>query len=421
MKVSPKPSDFAALIGIDWADKKHDICEIPTQSQQPLYSVIKASAKAISEWAIELKAKYPGKIVAVACELKKGPLIYALESFEHIVLFPINPNTVANYRKTCTPSGAKDDPSDAYAQAEILKTHMHKIPALYPDSPEVRALAQLTEHRRRIVQDRVALTNKITSLLKNYFPHVLEWFKDKDTLIFCDFLSRWSSLDTVQRARKSTLIKFFNEHNSRYLNVNEKRITDIKSSTALTRDRGVIESNQLLVELLVEQLRALIHAIDTLDKEIRSRYKKHKDRVIFDSLPGAGPKLAPRLLVAFGSNRDRYANAAELQKLSGIAPVIERSGQKSWTHWRYSCPTFLRQSFVEWAGQSVRYSFWAKAFYNQQIDKGKSHNTVLRALAFKWIRIAFKCWKERTPYDESKYLEALKRRGSPLLEYAISI
>jgi len=119
-------------------------------------------------------------------------------------------------------------------------------------------------------------------------------------------------------------------------------------------------------------------------------------------------------------NRSRYHDASELQKYAGIAPVIERSGKKMWTHWRYSCPTFLRQKFVEWAGFSVRYSFWAKAYYEQQQAKGKPHNSTIRALAFKWIRIVFRCWKTNTPYDESTYLAALKRRDSPLLKFAIN-
>ena len=152
--------------------------------------------------------------------------------------------------------------------------------------------------------------------------------------------------------------------------------------------------------------------------EIKKYYKDQDDRFIFDSFPGAGVQLAPRIFVAFGSNRERYATAADLQKYAGVAPVIEQSGKKKWTHWRYSCPTFLRQTFVEWTGLSIRYSFWAKAYYEQQISKGKPHNTVIRALAFKWIRIAFRCWKTNTPYDESTYLKALKKRGSPLLKFA---
>lgn len=144
------------------------------------------------------------------------------------------------------------------------------------------------------------------------------------------------------------------------------------------------------------------------------------DKDIFDSFPGAGPQIAPRFLVVFGGDRTRYDSADEIQKYAGVAPVIEQSGNKSWTHWRYSCPKFLRQTFVEWAGQSIRFSFWAKAYSQQQISRGKPHNTAIRSLAFKWIRIAFRCWKTRTRYDESKYLEAPKLRGSPLLEYALT-
>jgi transposase len=419
MKANPKPSDFAALIGIDWADKKHDICEIPGHSDTPIFSVINASPKSITDWALELRSRYPGKKVAVACELKKGPLVYALERFDHIVLFPLNPSTVANYRKTFTTSGAKGDPSDALVQAELLLTHMNKFKPLFADDPQVRALGQLTEYRRSLVQTKVDFSNKITSALKNYYPHVLQWFQDKDTDIFCDFVSRWPCLEAAKKARKTTLQKFFNEHNSRYPDVNDRRIREIRTSVPLTTDPGVIEPNKMLVEILIEHLRLLLRDIEKLDKEIKKIYRSLPDREIFDSLPGAGPQMAPRLLTAFGTNRDRYQNAAELQRYGGVAPVIESSGQKSWTHWRYSCPKFLRQTFVEWAGLSIRFSFWAKAYYDQQIAKGKPHNTAVRSLAFKWIRIVYKCWIDRKPYDESKYLEALKMRGSPLLEFAV--
>ena len=125
--------------------------------------------------------------------------------------------------------------------------------------------------------------------------------------------------------------------------------------------------------------------------------------------------LAPRLLAAFGEQRDRYESAAEMQRYVGIAPVTESSGKKRWVHWRLQCPKFLRQTFVEWAAQTIPRSFWAGAYYRQQRAKGCSHQVAVRALAFKWIRILYRCWQDRTPYDESKYLNALKRRGSPLL------
>jgi hypothetical protein len=107
-----------------------------------------------------------------------------------------------------------------------------------------------------------------------------------------------------------------------------------------------------------------------------------------------------------------------LQKYAGVAPVTERSGNKSWVHWRLSCPTFIRQTFVEWSAQTLTQSFWAKAFYDAFKARGGSHQAALRALAFKWIRILHRCWVDRKPYDESKYLLALQKRGAPLLKFA---
>ena len=104
-----------------------------------------------------------------------------------------------------------------------------------------------------------------------------------------------------------------------------------------------------------------------------------------------------------------------MQRYTGIAPVTESSGNKHWVHWRLQCPTFIRQTLVEWAGATIPRSFWAAAYYRQQRAKGCSHHAAVRALAFKWIRILYRCWQTRTPYDESTYLTALKRRGSPLL------
>lgn len=168
---------------------------------------------------------------------------------------------------------------------------------------------------------------------------------------------------------------------------------------------------------LTEQLRITLQAIRRYDEEIALLAPQHPDYGLFSALPGAGPSLAPRLLVAFGEQRQRFTNAAEMQKYSGVAPVTERSGRKHWVHWRWQCPTFMRQTFIEWAAQTVNKSFWAGAYYRQQKAKGCSHQAAVRALAFKWIRILYRCWQTRKPYDELTYLKALRRRGSPLLEH----
>jgi transposase len=279
----------------------------------------------------------------------------------------------------------------------------------------MRALAPLVEHRRRLVGDKVRLTNRLTSALKNYFPHVLQWFDDKDPTIFCDFLAQWPPLKAVQLARRTTLEGCFRTHQVRYADVIDRRIRAIKSAIPLTTEEGIIAPTALLVQALVTQLRVTLHAIETFDNAIAQRAQSHPDFPLCAALPGAGAVLAPRLLVAFGEQRNRYTSADALHKYAGIAPVTERSGNTTWVHGRLQCPTFLRQPFVEWATASTQHSFWARTDYQQQRDKGASHQAAVRALAFKWIRILFRCWQNRTPYDESVYLNALQRRGSPLM------
>jgi transposase len=408
---------FAAFIGIDWADAKHDLCLQAAGTAKRERFQLEHTPEAIDAWVTTLRTRFNGQPVAVCLELDKGPLVSALRKYDFLVLFPINPLTLARYREAFTPSRAKDDPTDAALQLELLLTHRDKLQPLQPQSPTMRALAQLVEHRRRVVGDKVRITNRLTSTLKNYFPQVLQWFQDKDTRIFCDFLSRWPTLKAAQLARRSTLETFFRDHHVRTADVLATRLHAIKTATPLTTDEGVIAPNTLLVQTLVSQLHVTLDAIEAFDQAIAQRAQRHPDFPLFQALPGAGPVFASRLLVAFGEQRERYASAAALQKYAGIAPVTERSGKKAWVHWRLQCPKFLRQTFVEWTAESIRHSFWAQVYYQQQRDKGNTHQAAVRALAFKWIRILYRCWQERTPYDESTYLQALHRRGSSLIQH----
>ena len=407
---------FAACIGIDWADARHDGCLQAAGTARRECFQLEHTPEAIDAWVTTLRTRFNGQPVAVCLALDKGPLVSALRKYDFLVLFPINPLMLARYREAFTPSRAKDDPTDAELQLELLLTHRDKLHPLTPQSATMRALAQLVEHRRRIVGDKVRMTNRLTSTLKNYFPHVLQWFPDKDTPIFCDFLSRWPTLKAVQLARRSTLESFFRDHHVRSPEVIARRLQAIRAALPLTTDEGVIAPHVLLVQALVAQLRVTLQAITAFDTAIAQRAQSHPDFPLFQALPGAGPVFASRLLVAFGEQRERYPSATALQKYAGIAPVTERSGKKSWVHWRLQCPKFLRQSFVEWAAEAIRHSFWAQVYYQQQRDKGQAHQAAVRALAFKWIRILYRCWQERTPYDEATYLQALARRGSSLLQ-----
>lgn len=354
----------------------------------------------------------------MAVELSKGPIVYALQKFDCFVIYPINPSTLAKYREAFTPSRAKDDPTDAEFAVDLILRHPDRFKPLQPQSVEMRTLTSLVEQRRSLVNDKTRITNRLRSTLKQYYPQALDWFDHIDTPLFCDFIEHWPTLIQAKRARKNTLTTFFHQHNMRFTQVLEGRLTAIKASTPLTMDNAVIIPYRLQAQVLVGQLRVTLAGIKQFDEEIETVAHKHADFVLFSSLPGAGPSLAPRLLVAFGEDRTRYRNAADLQKYSGVAPVTERSGKKHWVHWRWQCPTFLRQTFTEWAAQTINKSFWAGQYYYQQRAKGCTYQAAVRALAYKWIRILYRCWQTGKPYNESIYLKALERRDSSLLKQA---
>ena len=411
-------SEYAALIGIDWADQKHDICLIDSATTQREACVLRHSPQAIQEWAAGLRHRFGGQKIAVCLEQSRGPLIYALMKYDFLTLYPVNPSTLSRYREAFSPSRHKDDASDAAYLAELLLSHRDHLRAWQPDDEQTRTLRYLVEHRRRLVDDRTRISNRVTSLLKCYFPQVLQWFPDIRTTLVCDFLLRWPSLERLRRVRRETLSKFFRSHNSLRRETIEKRVGLIKEAVPLVTDRAVIAASALMVKVLAAQMKTTLSAIHEFDTEIAALCAVNEDFALMKRLPGAGQNYAARLTVALGTDRERWQSADELAQLSGIAPVIERSGKSCRVRWRYFCPKFLRQSFHEYAGESIRHSFWARAYYDEQRARGKSHQAATRALAFKWIRIIYRCWQTRTAYDEVKYLDGLRKKGSSLLTYA---
>ena len=320
-------------------------------SDERKFSRIPHKVDKIDEWAQSMHQQHGG-LIAVALELSNGPIVSALQKYNFFVIYPINPSTLAKYRQAFNPSGAKDDPTDAELAVDILLNHPNHFEPLNPQSVEMRKLMTLVEQRRKLVNDRVRITNRLRNALKQYYPQALDWFDRIDTQIFCDFVKQWPTLAQAKRARRTTLERFFHDHNMYRKSLVGKRFEAIKSSQPLTCDDAVITPYRLQTLMLVDQLVVALNALNIYDQEIAAVATQHPDFELFKSLPGAGPHLAPRLLVAFGEQRERFANACEVQKYSGIAPVTERSGKKHWVHWRWQCPTFLRQTFAEWAAQT---------------------------------------------------------------------
>jgi transposase len=348
-------NQFAAHVGLDWADKKHDVC-VQFKNGERVFHVIEHTAEALDIWLTELHQKVKGRI-AIALELKKGPVVYALQKYPFITVFSVHALSLARYRQAFSPSGAKNDPQDAELALELMLRYPQKIKAIEPDNADIRLLQQLVEQRRLLVEDKRRFVNRLINTLKQYYPLPLEWFSHRDNSLFCELIIRWPSLQQLKRARSDTVRHFMNAKGGPAVAYTEQRVASIANAIPLTTDKSVIEANALMATALASQIKLAGDLIRTYDERIESLFGTLPDAELFKSLPGMGPCMGPRMLAALGDNRDRFNSAEEIQNYAGIAPVTERSGQKSWVHWRWQCAKFVRQTFVEWAAKTVNSSY----------------------------------------------------------------
>ena len=407
---------YDLVIGLDRSDKKADLCLLDPRNGQRRSAVIDTSPEALWEWLLELRQQHPGACVGLCLEQPAVHLIPFLEAYDWITLHPINPITLQKYREAFVTSRAKDDTKDAEYLADLLLTHPAQLPAWAPEDSATRAVQHLVFHRRALVDERTGLSNRLIALLKQYYPQALTLCgQDLWRPLATAFLLKWPSLQAVQKAKPATLKQFYHLHGSRSATLHKQRLALVEHAVPVTDESAVIESFVLRVQLVCRQLQLVQRSVTEFDRQIAAAYAAHPDRTVFASLPGAGPVLGTRLLASLGAQRERFDSAASLQRYTGVAPVTKKSGGSCRIHRRYLCPKFHRQSFHEYAKESILWSRWAAAYYLQQRTKGCAHHTAVRALAFKWQRVIWRCWQDRKPYDERIYEAALRKSGSPIV------
>jgi len=407
---------YDLIIGLDRSDRKADLHLIDTTTGHSRSETLDSSPEKLRQWLLDLRQRHPKASVAICLEQPAGHLIPFLEAYNWITLYPINPISLQKYRETFVTSRAKDDGKDAQYLGELLLHHGDKLKPWKPQDSQTRLLQQLVAHRRAVVDERTALTNRLQALLKAYFPQALELCgEDLWRPLATAFLLKWPTLMAVQKAKPATLKQFYYLQESRSQKLIEQRLNVVKQAVAVSDEPALNQSFAIRVQLVCRQLQDVVQTIKHYEKQSAAIFAAHPDREIFASLPGAGPVLAPRLLASMGSERERFDSATKLQRYTGVAPVTKQSGKMHYVHRRYLCPKFERQGFHEYAKESVLWCRWSAAYYLDQRSKGKPHHTAVRALAFKWQRIIWRCWQSHVPYKNETYETALRRSGSQLL------
>lgn len=406
----------ALFIGIDWADQKHD-CYVIDRDGKGFHREIAHSPESIDAWVGEMLKLADGKPIAIMLEQSRGPLVYALMFRENVLLYPVNPKQLVRYRESY-PGGGKNDPTDARYLARMLRERFPTLTCWQPDDENTRLLAHLSRQRRKLVEGQVKLRQQLIAQLKSYFPLVLELFgKEWQLTLLLDIVGRWPDPRQLRRADRRLIRTVLRENSIRNEQQQDQIIDRIRSAPLFCDDEALISPSAMTVKLLASQIRQSRKTIQEFDSKIAEVMRRHPDAHLFTSLRGAGPALAPRLLCAFGSQRDRWKDADAVAVFSGIAPVTRKSGKLCQVHRRFACPKYLRQTFHEFADSARIYCPWTKARYRMLRDRGMKHHAALRKLARSWIRILFRVWQTRTPFDSTRYIAKLQLRCPEITQY----
>jgi transposase len=404
------------IVSLDRSDKTAAVALLHVQTGTVDQYPISLQPEDLDSWWSKLQAKHPGARLLVAFEQPAPNLLAFFAARQPAAIYALNPSATWAYRRSLVMSHARTDRSDAYHQALYVLNHRAELKPWTPVPEEVEQLDRLCQGRRKFVDTRTGLTNRLQAVLKRYYPQALALMhEDIWRSINLAFLRRWPSPQSLRETKLPKLKTFFQEHGSRSAARWETRQSVIKNLVPLTPAEPI--SDLLEVSVLVDQLEALNAGLFRYDQAITELFTTQKDTALIQTLPGAGPVMAPRLYVALARFADRCDQAEDFASAVGVAPVTDQSGKMRKVYRRLRCDKHTRQTFVEWAKETIKHSVWARAYFEQRKAGGHGFQATLRALAYKWTRILWRCWKDHTLYDETQYLEKLRAKGSPLLKY----
>ena len=394
------------FVGIDWADQHHDVVVIDEQGKQIAKKRVAHSAEGMTELLTFLGSigdvrDQPNQLACII-ETNKGLLITALLE-AGLPVYPVNPKTLEKWRK---PSGAKTDAIDAFLLARKGRSDLDQLRRLEPDSPVVQELKQLTRDEDGLIQMQTRLVNQLTACLKAYYPVALELFAMLQQKTTVAFLQAFPCLERIQQAPVEDIAAVLRTAKHSKAGAKAQTIIQQVHQPQLHADAITTRAKMRLMLALVEQLSAVMETIAAYDQEIERLFLTHPDAASFRCLPGAGKRLAPRLLAEWGDDRTRYQGAGSIQALAGTSPVAFQSGNFAKAHRRYACNKVLRNTFHQFAWQSTRSESWALAYYQRKRQEGKTHTVAVRALANQWVRIIFAAWRQHQSYDVAIFLAA---------------
>lgn len=406
-------AELECFMGFDWGQQTHAVVVVDRQGRIVLEMEFAHSAEGWMQLRDKLRPLGPR--IGVAIETCRGPAVDRLMMMA-LTLFPMNPKAAERYRDRKAPSGVKDDLLDAWAFADALRTDGKDWRPLRPDDPQTQLIRLLCRDQIALIEQRTALVNQLRAALHEYYPAALEAFENWTVQGAWAFVIQFPTSELLLKAGKRKWQNFLHAHRMCQADKTQERLeTFVRAGQFACPNPAVVTAKSLLAVSLVKQLQTLESQIQEYQKRIDKLFGQHPDHDLFASLPGTGPKLAPRLLGELGGNREVFESAQALQSYAGTAPVTRKSGKKRAVNIRWMCNRTLRATVHMFADHSRGKCAWAEAYYQQKIAEGKSVATALRCLGQRWLKILWTMWQKRVPYDEALHLRNMTEHGSWVL------
>ncbi len=392
-------SELTHYAGFDWAKDHHDITIVDRSGAKVAEFRISDTAEGWRQFGEWVK-KFPA--LGVVVETRSGAMIERLLT-TGCAVFPINPKTATRYRERKTSSGAKSDQLDARSMADALRMDGQSWKVLKAEDPLTQEIRELTRDEVTLIEQRTALANQLKQALHEYYPAALEAFDDCTHPTAWAFIEKFPTPEILEQAGKRRWEKFLHVHRLYRPETYEKRLGCFERAGDFCGSPATIAAKSLLAISVVKLLKALEKQLDEYRKRITEAFARHPDHDFFGSLPGAGAKIAPRLLGEIGTDRDRFDNPEALQCHAGTAPVTKATGKRSKKNalvlMRRACNLRLRHTVHLLSDLSRKTCTWAQVYYRKKRDEGHRHASALRCLGQRWMKIVWAMWTNRKKYD----------------------
>src|SRR5512132_3648219 len=383
------------FVGIDWGGSHHQLCVVDAAGARRRQVRLAHDVAGLAELDREL-AKF-GARLPVAVERAEGLLVEHLQARRQVV-YPVSPRIAARARERYRAASSKDDVFDAFVLADTLRhEHAHWRPL-----PRCSPLRALTRDRDRLLATQQRTEAQLRAILEAYHPAPARLFSSIDRQITLAFIADYPTPQAAVGVGPQRMARFLARH--RYTGrVKPEVLVERLRTNLLSGAPGTVAGKAHSALVFAELLGLLNQQLADYDDTIALAVERHPDAAIFASFPGVGLIGTEVLLVEIGEDRAHYPAPAVLLAEAGLAPVTRASGRSCQVRFRYAANRRLREACTWWAYNSLKESTWASDVYQQARARGQHPYRALRGLGARWMRVLWRCWTDRVPYDPARH------------------